>query len=145
MSEPRLSLHDDPDEADVRLVQDQLNEYNMEQTGMRDYRPLAVFLRDDSGQIVGGLTGFTWGGTLKIEVLWVRTDRRGHGYGARMLAMAEDEARRRGCRQAVLDTHSFQAPEFYPRQGYALCGVADDWPVGHKQYYYQKRLDDLTP
>jgi GNAT superfamily N-acetyltransferase len=145
MGDLNLSFENAPAEADVQFVLEQLIEYNLVQTGIRDYQPLAVFLRDDSGEIVGGLTGFTWGGTLKIEILWVREDQRGSGYGARMLAMAEDEARRRGCRQAILDTHSFQAPEFYPKHGYIQCGVADDWPRGHKQYYFQKRLDAVTP
>jgi GNAT superfamily N-acetyltransferase len=145
MSEPQLSLQDDPSERDVQFVQDQLNEYNMARTGMRDYQPLAIFLRNDVGEILGGLTGYTWGGSLKIEFLWVGEDQRGHGYGARMLAMAEDEARRRNCRQAFLDTHSFQAPDFYSKHGYAQCGVADDWPLGYKQYYFQKRLSEITP
>lgn len=145
MSDLKLVFEDAPAEADVQFVLEQLIEYNLAQTGLRDYQPLAVFLNDDGGDIVGGLTGFTWGGTLKIEILWVREDQRGSGYGARMLAMAEDEARRRGCRQAILDTHSFQAPEFYPKHGYTQCGVADDWPRGHKQYYFQKRLDEVTP
>jgi len=145
MTELRLTLQDDPAEADAQFVQDQLVEYNLVQTGIRDYRPLAVFLRDDAGEILGGLTGFTWGGTLKVDILWVREDQRGGGYGARRLAMAEDEARRRGCQQAILDTHSFQAPAFYPKHSYVQCGVADDWPVGHKQYYFQKRLREVTP
>jgi GNAT superfamily N-acetyltransferase len=145
MSEPQLSLQDEPAESDVRFVQDQLNEYNMARTGMRDYQPLAIFLRDDVGKIVGGLTGFTWGGTLKIATRGVGEDQRGQGYGARMLAMAEGEARRRGCHQALLETHSFQAPEFYPKQGYIQYGIADDWPLGYKEHYFQKRLDEVTP
>jgi hypothetical protein len=56
------------------------------------------------------------------------------------VAAAEREALGRGCRQAILDTHSFQAPDFYPRLGYLLCGTADDYPVGHQQLYFQKRL-----
>ena len=142
MSKLNLSLQDHPAEAELQFVQDQLDEYNMARTGNRDYRPLAVFLRDDAGTTLGGLTGFTWGGTLKIEFLWVHDDQRGCGYGARMLAMAEDEARRRACRQAILATHSFQAPEFYLKRGYIQCGLADDWPVGYNEHYFQKRLDE---
>ncbi len=53
---------------------------------------------------------------------------------------AEREAVARGCRQAVVDTHSFQAPDFYSRLGYVRCGLAEDWPLGYQQIYFQKRL-----
>lgn len=127
------------------FVEEALNAYNIATTGAHDYRPLAIFVRDETGAIAGGLIGFTWGGTLKIANLWLREDWRRRGYGSRMLAAAEEEARTRGCRQAILDTHDFQAPEFYPRQGYIQCGVAEDWPLGHKQFYFQKRLDAQSP
>jgi len=39
-----------------------------------------------------------------------------------LLAMAEDEGRRRGCRSAFLYTLSFQAPDFYKRHGWRVMG-----------------------
>lgn len=136
----RLTIEDAPDEADSRFVEEQLDAYNIAVTGYDDYRPLAIFVRDGEGAIMAGLTGFTWGGALKIEVVWVHDDLRGQGYGARLIQAAEREAVARGCRQAILDTHSFQAPDFYPRLGYECCGLAEDWPVGYQQIYFQKRL-----
>jgi GNAT superfamily N-acetyltransferase len=135
-----LTIEDDPSEADVRFVEERIDAYNVAATGYDDYRPLAIFVRDSEGAIIAGLTGFTWGGTLKIEFFWVHDDLRGQGYGSRLIATAEREAVARGCQQAVLDTHSFQAPDFYPKLGYVRYGLAEDWPLGHQQIYFQKRL-----
>jgi GNAT superfamily N-acetyltransferase len=140
MLDPDLRVEDAPADTDVAFVEHQLNACNIAATGYDDYRPLAIFVRDDASAIVAGLTGFTWGGTLKIEVLWVRDDHRRAGYGVRLVQAAEREAVARGCRNAVLDTHSFQAPDFYPRLGYVQCGVAQDWPVDHQHYCFHKRL-----
>jgi GNAT superfamily N-acetyltransferase len=133
-------MDDAPSDTDLRFVEEQLISYNIATTGYNDYRLLAVFARDDDGTIRAGLTGFTWGGTLKIEYLWVHEQLRGRGYGSRMLLAAEQEAVRRGCHLAVVDTHSFQGPDFYPTLGYVQCGLVDDWPVGHSDTTFRKAL-----
>jgi len=140
VSDHHLSVEDAPSEADVAFVRDQLHAYNIATTSYADYRPLAIFLRDDAGAVIAGLTGFTWGGTLKIECLWVHEDERGRDVGSHLVQAAEREAIARGCKQAVLDTHSFQAPGFYPRLAYIQCGLAEDWPVGFQHHYFHKRL-----
>jgi GNAT superfamily N-acetyltransferase len=129
-----------PSEADVRFIEEQLISYNLATTGYSDYRPLAVFARDDGGTIRAGLTGFTWGGVLKIEYLWVHEELRGQGYGSRLVLAAEQEALRRDCHLAVVDTHSFQAPHFYPKLGYVQCGLVKEWPVGHSDTTFRKAL-----
>lgn len=140
MDELQVQVTDQPEEADWQWLEDNINRFNMHSTGYHDYRPLANFIRDSAGAIVAGLTAFTWGGTLRILVLWVHENWRRHGLGTQLLASAEQQARARGCKQAIVETHSFQAPEFYPRRGYSICGLTDDYPVGYQYLAFHKRL-----
>jgi GNAT superfamily N-acetyltransferase len=65
---------------------------------------------------------------------------RRQGLGAALLHAAEDEARRRGCIGAYVDTYSFQAPGFYARQGYTAFARLEDLPPGGFRTWFAKRL-----
>ena len=90
--------------------------------------------------MVGGLLGGTYWGYLYIETLVVISEKRGMKIGARLLAEAESIAVSRGCTNACLESHDFQAVEFYHRHGYQTVGELPDLPPGHKKYFLHKRL-----
>jgi GNAT superfamily N-acetyltransferase len=108
------------------------------QTGGDD--ALDVLLLDNEGHVVGGIVATTRWDLLEIKVLWVQEGLRGKGHGSALLEEAEQEARRRHCRKAVVDTFSFQSPEFYTKRGYEVFGVLEDCPDAHRRYYLQKIL-----
>jgi len=141
MEPASLVVEEHPANADVEFLSDRINEFNFAATQIYDGRELAIFIRDTNGQVVAGLYGWTWGGCGYIDKLWVRNDLRGKGYGTRLLLAAEREAIERGCFQMLLNTHSFQAPEFYPKFGYEVYGITEDYPRGHQLYYLKKNLD----
>jgi GNAT superfamily N-acetyltransferase len=136
-----MTIETDPSPADIQFIMDGLNEYNRSQTGYDDYLPLASFIREESGAILAGILGSSWGGWCHIRLLWVRADQRRRGCGRQLLEEAEAEAARRGCRTITLDTFSFQAPGFYQMLGYRVVGVYEDCPVGFSRIYLQKGLD----
>lgn len=140
MHETALIIDAQPDAADVRFLEDRIYDVNVERTGMADGRLVSHFARDAQGAILAGIYGWTWGGCLEIRTLWVRGDLRGRGLGSRLLAAAEREARARGCTLALLDTHSFQAPEFYRRHGYDTYARLDGYPRGHARIFFKKIL-----
>src|SRR3712207_7483554 len=53
---------------------------------------LTVQVSDERG-LVGGLSGWTWGTCAGIGMFWIREDARRSGWGGRLLAAAEREAR----------------------------------------------------
>jgi GNAT superfamily N-acetyltransferase len=129
-----------PDPADVQILVDGLSGHAFAQTGGGMPEPLAIFLYDDGGKIVGGLSGRIWDGVLDISILWVHEEYRGEGYGRRLMAAAEAEGVKRGCELAELRTFEYQAPEFYKRLGYEEYNVVEGWPRGHRRHFFRKRL-----
>ena len=101
---------------------------NVDTTKIGDGRTMSFLLRDERGNIIAGVYGWTWGGTCEIRYLWVREDFSNRGYGKTLMEAAEREAIVRGCNQMVLDTHSFQAPLFYQRLGFEI--IASHVDVG---------------
>ncbi|MGJ0194078.1 GNAT family N-acetyltransferase [Pantoea sp. RRHST58] len=103
-------------------------------------KPLNVILYDDDQHIQGGLLAHTWFGTLDIHYLWIDEAHRKHGTGRELMQKAEEEARRRGCHMAVVDTLSFQARGFYEKLGYRVYGEQDGYAQRFARYYLAKRL-----
>jgi GNAT superfamily N-acetyltransferase len=142
MTPAELLVDDQPLPADVQFLEDRINEFNFVTTGSRDGRLLSSFVRDDAGQIIAGLYGWTWAGCCEVRFLWVQDSLRGQGYGSRLLQAAEREALARGCETIVLATHSFQAPLFYQKHGYQIVGEFRNYPRGYSQFFLQKHLKD---
>jgi ribosomal protein S18 acetylase RimI-like enzyme len=138
MDLPRIE--DEPKDEDIRILEEQIHAFNEAATGIRDGKLLALFLRDSGGKVTGGLFGWTWGTTCHVRYLFVPPELRHRGTGRRLMHRVEEEAIRRGCRQVVLETHDFQAPEFYRRLGFEVVGRIDGYPAGHHQLTMVKRL-----
>ena len=137
--EMRLEITDTPDEADEAFVIARTREYNRGFTD-RDVRALCVFVRGDDGSIVGGLSGKTYWQYLEVSFLWVSEKHRKAGHASRLMAAAESEALRRGCKHALLDTFSFQALGFYQRLGYREFGRLSGFSGKHDRHYLHKAL-----
>jgi GNAT superfamily N-acetyltransferase len=135
-----LTTHDDPDDAEWKVVDDGLGAYNDRFAPPSGFRRLAVFLRDEDGGLQGGLLGVTYWGWLYVETLWVAEEVRGQGWGTKLLAEGEAAALRRGCRRVHLDTMDFQALPFYQKLGYTVWGTLDDFIEGHARYFLKKEL-----
>ena len=140
-SEPDIIVIDQPDPADVAVITDGLIAYDRSQTGYYDFRPLAVFARDPAtGKVVGGLHGRSEFGLVYIAWFFLPEDLRRAGIGSRVLTMAEEEGRRRGCTRIALTTLSVEAPGFYRKQGYDVAATIDCEPPGLTRYYMMKKL-----
>jgi GNAT superfamily N-acetyltransferase len=110
-------------------------------TGVADRRSLAVVVSDaGTKQVVGGIWGRTELGLVFFDMFFLPETLRARGLGAQLLLKAEEEARRRGCARAVVETSSFQAPHFYEKHGYSEFGRVDFELPGHARIFLRKEL-----
>ncbi|MEV4713729.1 GNAT family N-acetyltransferase [Micromonospora sp. NPDC049374] len=128
------------DEALAARLDAELTAFNQRATGATDEAELSVRVTDADGELLAGLTGWSWGTCAGINMVWVRADRRGEGWGGRLLTAAEQEARRRGCTEISVASFSFQAPGFYRRHGYLDTGRREGIPGGHVDHQFWKSL-----
>ena len=122
------------------FLAERIYELNSKATGYFDGESFAAVQRDESGTILAGISGYTWGGVCFVSYLWVAEEHRGKGTGGALLRIAEQHAKDKGCIVALLSTHSFQSPGFYTHMGYEQQASVKDHPVGHSNVFYAKRL-----
>ena len=140
-AETMITLTDAPDDDERAVITEGLRTYNEAQAGTWDGRPLAILARDpETKKVVGGLLGRTSLGLLRVDTFFLPEDLRRGRLGSRILAMAEEEGRRRGCTRALLSTLHFQAPGFYLKQGWEIAARIDCEPPGHTRFLMTKQL-----
>lgn len=145
MGKPRytLTLEDNPAAGDLEAVRAGLDAFNRSAITTDksvEYQSLNILIRANDGTVMGGLLGGSWWNWLYISILWVHDDLRGQDFGTDLMRTAEQEALKRGCHSAFVDTHSFQALPFYLKLGYEIFGELEDFPPGQTRYFLKKRL-----
>ncbi|HEQ1857485.1 TPA: GNAT family N-acetyltransferase [Providencia alcalifaciens] len=120
-------------------------------TGLRSYNQsflqnsyfgqLGVYNKDENGVMKGGLLASIKGRWLCIDYLWVDESMRKNGLGSQLMLVAEEESKKLGCHNALVDTFSFQALPFYEKLGYVKQMSLPDFPeLGMQRHYLSKEI-----
>ncbi|MGV3466528.1 MAG: GNAT family N-acetyltransferase [Heyndrickxia sp.] len=140
----KLSFHSKWSNEDAPYIRKKLMEYNMQYLPDKEIafvnEDVSITVHDEEGNILGGITGNTKLHCLFIQFLWIDESLRGKGIGAKLLKRTEELAVEKGCKMVRVDTFSFQAPEFYKKQGYEVYGTVEDFPEGYAHYMFLKRV-----
>ncbi|WP_187488234.1 GNAT family N-acetyltransferase [Duffyella gerundensis] len=135
-----LKITATPSQHDLDEIRLGLKAYNDQFFDADVIKALGIFVVNEQGRKLAGLTGSTTGNWLRIDMLWVSEALRGEGVGSQLIKAAESEARSRGCGFAQVDTASFQARPFYEKQGYQLRFSLDNYLHHHQRHYLTKAL-----
>ncbi|WP_447871000.1 GNAT family N-acetyltransferase [Serratia fonticola] len=138
----KITVTDALQPEDTEEIRNHLKTFNRQFVGDILNKNIGVFVLDDQGNKLAGLTGSTVGSWLNIDLLWVSETLRGEGVGSKLIKKAEQQAMADGCKYARVDTFSFQARPFYEKQGYQLQMTLHNAPVEHERYFFTKTLTD---
>ncbi|NWJ26808.1 GNAT family N-acetyltransferase [Rhizobium sp. RM] len=133
-------LSDVADAEAEKAIRDPLVAYNVARFGESDRRELLITIRNDDGTVTGGLVGYTGRGWLYVQLLFVPEDMRGQGTAPKLLAMAEEEAKNRGCIGAYIDTMNPDALRLYERSGFTRIGALSPLSSGQSITWLEKRF-----
>ena len=137
-----VTLVHTPDQDAEAAAGAALYRHNVEETGIADRAPIGARLTDPAtGEVLGGLWGRTELGLLFLSVFVLPEAIRGRSLGGQLLSAVEKEAKRRGCKRAVVETSTFQAPGFYERHGYEEFGRVEFGIPGHARVWLHKSLE----
>ena len=132
-SELDITLDTEPAAGDLDILRRGYDADTEAAIGEEGRREIACFLRDQAGNVLGGVKGiYSNYGWLWVDLLWISEPYRGQGYGTKLMNQIEGEAAKNGCRNAYLNSFSFQAVEFYRKLGYRVFGQLEDFPRGHQ-------------
>lgn len=139
-----IEITTQPSAEDLRVISEGIQDFNRKAVPgfpeVSEELRFAVFARNATGAVVGGIRAACFWGSLNIELLWMSEQVRGRGAGSQLLEAAEMFARERGLRHARVETTSFQARPFYEKHGYKVYGKLEDFPLGHVSWFLSKRL-----
>ena len=142
-SDSKLSFEicENMDAEQSLAIEEGLNAFNDLMTGINDRKPLSVLIKSTkTGEVLGGMQGRSSLGLLFIDLFFLPPELRKMGLGTDILNRFENEGRRRGCTAAFLYTISFQAPDFYKKNGWEEFGRIDCEPEGTSRIFMKKSL-----
>jgi ribosomal protein S18 acetylase RimI-like enzyme len=99
-----------------------------------------VYVLDDEGGIAGLVVLIPKTGTMLLDNVAVSPDAQGKGYGRRLIAFAEEEARRRGFGTIRLYTNIAMTENLTLYEGLGYVETQRGEENGYSRIYMEKRL-----
>lgn len=135
-----IAFVEKPAESAWGIIGEGISNINTEKAGDDKAQRICYVVQTPEKEIMGGIIGVMYWDWLYVDLMWLKEELRGQGFGKQLLTQVEKEAKKRGASKSYLDTFSFQAPGFYKKLGYQVFGELNDFPSGHQRYFMTKEL-----
>lgn len=112
--------------------------------GLPPMRPFSIFIKDQNENVVGGVCGTLFYGSLYIDSLWVDKTLRHQGWGTKLMDEAESVGRKQRASFATLNTMDWEALPFYQKRGYSIEFIREGYEKESKMFMLRKNLIEST-
>ncbi len=133
-----IDVKEHPTKIENEIIEKNLYTFNDKIFGNSD--DFSVFLRDSNNKIQGGIIA-----QLRLELkllyldyIWIASQFRNKGFGTKIVHIAEQIAKNKGCQSSELETLDFQAEIFYQKLGYSRFGVVEKY-MGKYDYIFMRK------
>jgi ribosomal protein S18 acetylase RimI-like enzyme len=117
-----------------------ISEYAFQEKGLPPIQPFSIFIKDQKQNVLGGISGVTFYGSLYIDSLWIDKTLRHRGYGTKLVQEAEKIGKDRGAVFVTLNTMDWEGLSFYQKLGYSIEFVREGYEKDSKMYMLRKPL-----
>ena len=126
----------------IKRVFDEQYETNFGSGMLEKLEPQDYYLRrEEDGRLIALLHAQQVLENIHIKALVVDKEHQKKGLGASLLAELEEKAEKAGVSSITLSTKSYQARDFYVKQGYEIYASLEDVPQrGVTKYHFIKWL-----
>jgi ribosomal protein S18 acetylase RimI-like enzyme len=108
--------------------------------GLPPIRPFSVFIKNQSQEVLGGIAGTTFYGSLYVDSLWIAPSLRHQGWGTKLMQEAEQIGRQRGAGFVTVNTMDWEALPFYKKLGYSIEFTREGYDKNSKMFMLRKAL-----
>ena len=135
-----IEIERNPKSDTIKQIRNGLIVHNVEQSDIKTSQNIAIKALSDEGQLLGGMIAWQWGGCMEIEYLWIDNSSRGAGVGTQLIKQLETLLSGHSHKTITTNTFSFQAPEFYLKNGFLITDEVSGYPDNVKKFYLKKTL-----
>jgi len=108
--------------------------------GLPPIRPFSIFIKDQKQNVLGGVSGTTFYGSLYVDSLWIALSLRHHGWGTKLMKEAEKIGKERSARFVTVNTMDWEALPFYKKLGYSVEFTREGYDENSKMFMLRKAL-----
>ena len=136
-----ITISKEPATPDVtECLTQRIGNHSLQKLGIAGKGDSVAFVAKDGDTFAGGITVEVFYGLLHIKLLFVEDVYRKYGIGKKLMEEALNFGREMKCRQAFVETLSFQALGFYQKLGFLLEFSRTGYTCGVENHHLRKDL-----